>query len=145
MTRSVVLDAQQRQTLLDRYRKDHDPEVRFRAHILLLLAEGHTWATVAMLLFCSSRTIDRWVKRFQREGVEDLAGHKPGRPFRFAASWIAVVVEWVTAKAPREFGFLRSRWCCEAVAAIAALGLLFYAALMPETRGLKKAPQVGQI
>jgi hypothetical protein len=77
--------------------------------------------------------------------VEDLAGHKPGRPFRFAASWIAVVVEWVTAKAPREFGFLRSRWCCEAVAAIAALGLLFYAALMPETRGLKKAPQVGQI
>jgi hypothetical protein len=34
MTRSVVLDAQQRQVLLDRYRKDHDPEVRFRAHIL---------------------------------------------------------------------------------------------------------------
>ena len=32
MTRSVVLDAQQRQTLLDRYRKDHDPEVRFRPH-----------------------------------------------------------------------------------------------------------------
>src|SRR4051812_21892188 len=117
MTRSVTLDARQRQALLDRYRKDRDPEVRFRAHILLLLADGHTWATVATLLFCSSRTIDRWVKRFRREGVEGLAGRKPGRPFRFAASWVATVVEWVTKTAPRHFGFLRSRWC-EAVALV---------------------------
>src|SRR5512147_58275 len=116
MTRSVTLDARQRQALLDRYRKDHDPEVRFRAHILLLLADGHTWATVCTLLFCSSRTIDRWVKRFHQEGVEGLVGHKTGRPFRFAADWVQVVVAWVTTTAPTAFGFLRSRWCCEAVA-----------------------------
>jgi putative transposase len=116
MTRSVTLDARQRQALLDRYRRDPDPEVRFRAHLLLLLDDGHTWATVATLLFCSSRTIDRWVKRFQAEGIDGLAGHKPGRPFHFAASWVATVVEWVTTKVPRDFGFLRSRWCCEAVA-----------------------------
>jgi transposase len=116
MTRSVSLDARQRQALLDRYRKDSDPDVRSRAHILLLLDDGHTWATVATMLFCSSRTIDRWVKRFHAEGTEGLAGHKPGRPFRFAAEWVAVAVEWVTKKAPRDFGFLRSRWCCEAVA-----------------------------
>jgi transposase len=116
MTRSVTLDAAQRRALIERYRKDPDPEVRSRAHILLLLDDGHSWATVATLLFCSSRTIDRWVKRFHREGVEGLAGHKPGRPFRLAARWIAVVVEWVTTQAPRDFGFLRSRWCCEAVA-----------------------------
>jgi putative transposase len=118
MTHSITLDARQRQALLDRYRKDLDPEVRFRSHILLLLADGHTWATVATLLFCSSRTIDRWVKRFHEEGVEGLAGHKPGRPFRFAADWIAIVIEWVTKHAPRDFGFLRSRWCCEAVALV---------------------------
>ena len=118
MTRSVTLDARQRQALLDRDRKDRDPEIRFRAHILLLLADGSTWATVATLLFCSSRTIDRWVKRFHEEGVDGLAGHKPGRPFRFAASWVATVVEWVTKKAPRDFGFLRSRWCREAVAVL---------------------------
>ncbi len=52
MTQSVTLDARQRQALLDRYRKDRDPDVRFRAHILLLLADGHTWATVCTLLFC---------------------------------------------------------------------------------------------
>jgi len=116
MTRSVTLDARQRQALLDRYRKDHDPEARFRAHILLLLDDGHTWATVCTLLFSSSRTIDRWVKRFRTEGVEGLSGHKTGRPFRFAAEWINVVVGWVKSQAPRDFGFLRSRWCCEAIA-----------------------------
>lgn len=116
MNRSVILDARQRQALLDRYRKDPDPEARFRAHILLLLADGHSWATVAAMLFCSSRTIDRWVKRFHREGVDAVAGHKPGRPFRFGAGWLAVAATWVTEKAPRDFGFLRSRWSCQLVA-----------------------------
>ncbi len=116
MTRSIALSPAQRTALLGRYRKDPDPEVRFRSHILLLLDDGHTWVTVATLLFCSSRTIARWVKRFQAEGVEGVAGHKPGRPFRLAADWVKVVVAWVTTKSPGDFGFLRSRWCCEAVA-----------------------------
>ena len=101
MNRSVILDARQRQALLERYRRDSDPEARFRAHILLLLDAGHTWEEVVALLFCSSRTIDRWVKRFRREGVEAVAGHKPGRPFRFGPGWLAVAVAWVTTKAPR--------------------------------------------
>src|SRR3954464_4158568 len=116
MTRSIDLSPAHPTTLLDCYRKDPDPEVRFRSHILLLLDDGHTWVAVAAMLFCSSRTIDRWVKRFHAEGVEGLAGHKPGRPFRLAADWVKVAVEWVTTKAPRDFGFLRSRWCCETVA-----------------------------
>ena len=70
------------------------------------------------MLFCSSRTIDRWVKRFRREGVEAVAGHKPGRPLRFGPGWLAVAVAWVTTKAPRNFGFHRSRWCCELVAVL---------------------------
>src|SRR3954453_20112969 len=106
MTRSVTLDPAQRQALLHRYRKDPDPEVRVRAHVLLLLDDGYTWATVATLLFCSSRTIDRWGKRFLAEGVEGLSGHKPGRPFRFAAEWVAPVVGWVTSRQPRDIGFL---------------------------------------
>ena len=116
MTRSVTLDARQRQALLDRYRQDRDPEVRFRAHILLLLADGHTWQAVTAILFCSSRTIDRWVKRFHDEGVEAVAGHKPGRRFRFDPACRAVVIHWVTTQWPRDFGFLRSRWTCGALA-----------------------------
>jgi transposase len=116
MTRSVILDARQRQALLERYRKDPDPEVRFRAHILLLLAEGHTWETVAAMLFCSSRTIDRWVKRFHEEGVGAVAGHKLGRPFRLDPAYRAVVIYWATRKLPTDFGFLRSRWSCGVLA-----------------------------
>src|SRR3954466_10684731 len=118
MKRSIALGPEQRAELLDRYRKDRDPEVRFRSHILLLLDDGHSWVTVASLLFCSSRTIDRWAKRFHAEGVEAVPRHKPGRPFRLAAGWVKVAVEWVTTKAPRDFGFLPSRWCCEAVAVL---------------------------
>jgi hypothetical protein len=80
MTPSIDLDPEQRTALLDRYRKDPDPEVRFRSHILLLLADGHTWATVCSLLFCSSRTIDRWVRRFREEGIE-AGGPRPPDPF----------------------------------------------------------------
>jgi putative transposase len=116
MKRSINLRPEQRNALLDRYRNDPDPGIRFRSHILLLLDDGLPWATVASLLFCSSRAIDRWVKRFHAEGMEGLGGHKPGRPFRFAASWVEVVVEWVTEKAPRDFGLLRSRWPCGALA-----------------------------
>ena len=119
MTRSVTLDARQRQALLDRYRKDPDPEVRFRAHILLLLDDGHTWADRRRAA-CSAAhgPSTAGSSGSTREGVEGLAGHKPGRPFRFAAAWVAVVVAWVTTEAPRDFGFLRSRWCCEAVALV---------------------------
>src|SRR3974377_313333 len=112
MTCSEYRDARQRQVLLDRYRKDPDPEVRFRAHILLLLADGHSWSTVATFLFCSSRTIDRWVKRFHQEGGEAVAGHKPGRRFPFVAGWLGGVVHLVSTKVPRDFGFLPTRLCC---------------------------------
>jgi transposase len=116
MTRSVVLDARERQALLERYRKAPDPDVRFRSHILLLLADGRPWEEAVALLFCSSRTIDRWVNRLRAEGVEAVVGRKPGRPFRFASRWAALAVAWVASSSLREFGFLRSPWCCEAVA-----------------------------
>jgi putative transposase len=116
MTRSVTLDARQRRVLLDRYRRDPDPGVRSRCHILLLLADGYTWEEVGTALYCSSRTIDRWVKRFPEEGLEAVAGHKPGRRFRFDIGCLAVVIYWVTTKLPSDFGFLRSRWSCGALA-----------------------------
>src|SRR5512142_1225098 len=95
------LTTKQRDELLQIYRKDTDPELRFRAHILLLLAEGHTWATIAAMLFCSSRTRDRWKKRFEAQGIEGLTGRKRGRPFRFGLACVADIVTWETTKTPR--------------------------------------------
>ena len=118
MKRSLDLTSEQRTALLDLDRGCPDPDVRFRSHILLLLSDGQTWATVSTLRYCSSRTIDRWVKRFHAEGVEAAAGHRPGRRARLDSSWLKLAVEWVTQKAPRDFGFLRGRWCREAVAVL---------------------------
>lgn len=112
----LTLTTPQRDELLQLYRKDSDPELRFRAHIILLLADGYRWDTIEAMLFCSSRTVDRWLKRFEAGGVQGLTGKKRGRPVRFGVGWIAIVVAWVTSETPRDFGFLRSRWACATVA-----------------------------
>jgi putative transposase len=112
----LPLTNEQRDALLTIYRKDPDPELRFRSHIILLLGEGHRWDTIEAMLFCSSRTVDRWLKRFQAEGVAGLTGKKRGRPFRLGLGWVALLVTWVTAKTPGDFGFLRSRWSCAVLA-----------------------------
>jgi transposase len=116
MIPSIVLNPSQRCELLALYRKHPDPEVRFRAHILLLLADGHSWQEVSSLLFCSSRSIDRWVKRFHQEGLDGLCGRKRGRPFRFSFAWARLAVALVTQLSPTHFGSLRSRWTCALVA-----------------------------
>jgi putative transposase len=54
----LSLTTTQRDELLSIYRKDPDPEPRFRAPILLLLAQGYAWGTIEALLFYSSRTVD---------------------------------------------------------------------------------------
>jgi putative transposase len=47
----LTLKPTQRDELLRTYRKDPDPELRFRAHIILLLADGHRWDTIEAVLF----------------------------------------------------------------------------------------------
>ncbi len=113
MTPSIVLSPAERNTLLDSYRSPYTtPALRLRAHLILLLADGYAWATVAAVLYCSPRTIARWRGRFGSGRVEALLGRPRGAPTRFAAHWAQVVVRWVGGLTPRAFGFLRSRWCC---------------------------------
>ncbi len=112
----LSLTTTQRDELLTVYRKDPDPELRFRAHIILLLGAGRPWSDIQAAPFCSSRTVDRWLKRFQAEGVEGLTGRKRARPFRLGLGWVALLVTWVTAQTPGDFGFLRSRWSCAPLA-----------------------------
>jgi len=112
---SISLPCEQRNIVLDYYRRHPDPAVRLRAHIILLLADGHSWSLITMVLFCSSQTIARWKTRFEEGGVPALLGQPRGRSRRFGVYWIRLVIHWVTEKAPRDFGFLRSRWCCATV------------------------------
>ena len=51
----IRLTADERKSLLDYFRHDPDPQVRQRAHLILLLGEGYSWALIAAVLFIGSR------------------------------------------------------------------------------------------
>ena len=113
MSHSINLPAEDRKTLLAWYRDPHAAELRLRAHLILLLADGYPWATLCAVLYCSSRTVARWKARFEEQGPDGLRDRPRGAPKRFGLFWAALVVAWVKDFTPRAFGFLRSRWCCE--------------------------------
>jgi hypothetical protein len=77
---SIRLSADERNTLLGHYRRHSDTQVRQRAHILLLLAQGYAWAAVAAVLFCSPDTIARWKRRFEQGGVAAVLSPAPWPP-----------------------------------------------------------------
>jgi putative transposase len=85
------LTPRQHNELLQIDRKNPDPELRSRAH-LLLLAEGHPWVTIEDVLFCSRRTIDRWLKRFEPQGRGPGREEAGDDPFRFGLGWVAVLI-----------------------------------------------------
>ena len=131
MNSTIVLAAQERKTLLDLYRHAQDPQLSRRAHLLLLLAEGYTWATIAAVLFVSTTTIARWQQRFRDAGLDGLAGQRPGRRCTAVGYWAVLVVRWVTENTPRCFGLLRSRWTC--ATAVFVLWSYFHLAISRET------------
>jgi len=57
MESHLRITAYERQALLEQYRNGVSTRARLRAHILLLLAEGYSWAVITGFLFCSTRTI----------------------------------------------------------------------------------------
>lgn len=141
MSSSITLQPDERNRLLDHYRRDDDPAVRLRAHVILLLADGWTWALITAALYCSPRTIDRWQKRFQQDRIPALFGGPRGAPHRFGTRWVTVLVDWVTRCSPRDFGFLRSRWCCAVL--VLLLGRVHHLAVSRET--VRRLLHQGQI
>src|SRR5215831_6809654 len=117
MSQSITLTPQDRKALLHTYRRAADPQLRLRAHLVLLLDDGYPWTLIALLLYTSSSTIARWQHRFHAGGITALLGQPLGRPSR-AGRWAALVVGWVLTRSPADFGFARSRWSCEAVAVV---------------------------
>jgi putative transposase len=112
MEASIVLRGGQRNALLSLYRQHPDAAVRLRAHIILLLAAAQPWSLIVAVLFCSSATIARTQKAFVAGGVPALQASGRGRKRVFGGVFLTLVLEWVQHCSPRDFGFLRSRWCC---------------------------------
>lgn len=115
---NISLKPAERRALLGRYRRATDPDVRLRAHILLLLDAGHPLASVSAVLFCSVSTISRWKRRFEREGADTVLGLPRGRKRSGVHIWATLVVRWVLTLSPINFRFARSRWSCETAAVV---------------------------
>jgi len=60
MDGTIAIRPSDRKVLLNIVKTANTHEQRLRAHILLLLDDGHTWATIAAVLYTSSSTINRW-------------------------------------------------------------------------------------
>jgi putative transposase len=116
MGSSITLPAADRQTLLWHCRRSADPDTRLRCHILLLLDDGHPWAVVVAVPFTSTATVNRWRRRYVAGGVGAVLG--AGGPRPRSRWWLGLVLRWVTELTPADFGFMRSRWTCEAVAVV---------------------------
>jgi transposase len=115
MESHLRIAAHERQALLAQYRTGTNTRVRLRAHMLLLWTEGYSWAVIAGVLFCSTRTIARWQSRVELAGVRTVLQPSPPSGSCLGAWWSAVVVRWVLEWRPRDFGFVRSRWCCKVI------------------------------
>lgn len=118
MKPSISLNADERNALLDYLRRSPNPALRLRAHLILLLADDHSWTLITTVLFCSSRTVARWQRRFLQGRVPALLGQPRGAPVRLGQRWTDLVVDWVLRSTPRAFGFFRSRWCCAVLALV---------------------------
>src|SRR4051794_22186917 len=115
MTGSIRLRPGERKTLLEECRRGSGSDRRLRAHILLLLDDGHSWAPIAAVLFTRSSTINRWRRRDLGGGLDAVLA-RPAR--RRLGWWPALVARMVLTLTPGDFGFVRSRWTCEAAAVV---------------------------
>src|SRR5260370_5194916 len=118
MDGSIVLGSSQRKRLLEVYRGSggkelHHPQARLRAHIILLLSDGHSWSLIEDVLFCSTATIARWQDRFESGGIDALLQENRGRVATLRVSWTWLIVMGVKTLTPLEFGYCVSS-CCAA-------------------------------
>jgi len=118
MDGSISLSAVNRKALLHCVRRGSEPQLRLRAHILLLLADGHTWSIIAAVLFTSPATIDRWRRRCLDGDWTGVLNKPASRRRRGSAFFVAMVIRWVTLRSPTDFGFVRSRWTCGTIAVL---------------------------
>lgn len=73
------------------------------ARLILLLAEGLTWAQVRAKLDCSDSYISRWSQRFERERLAGLFARYAGRErYKVTDRVEARVLAWTTKRKPAD-------------------------------------------
>jgi transposase len=73
------------------------------ARLILLLAEGLTWAEIRAKLDCADSYISRWSKRFEADRLAGLFARHAGRePYKVTDRVEARVLAWTTKRKPAD-------------------------------------------
>ena len=74
-----------------------------RARLILLLAQGFTWAEIRAKLDCSDSYIDRWSKRFAADRLSGLFARHAGRErYKVTDRIEARVLAWTSKRKPSD-------------------------------------------
>jgi transposase len=97
----LVLTTEQQMELETRARSRRGrADAARRARVILLLADGDSYATITAKTGCSSRTIALWKQRFATDGVAGLAArHRGSKPTVLTPALQARILAW-TRRAP---------------------------------------------
>ena len=96
--------------LQDEIRRNSEARYDHRLHAVLLVAQGMSCRQTAAVLGDAPRTVEYWVKRFDRDGFGGLAdGERSGRPPRLSVS-DRERVEEALRKSPADFGLPAQLW-----------------------------------
>jgi transposase len=109
MSSTLSLRPAQRDALLRHFRGHPDPQVRQRAHILLLLEQGYPWATIGAVLFTSPSTIARWQRRFEDGGVDALFGLAREADSRWSDE-VEATLRRALERSPDQWGYRAVNW-----------------------------------
>ena len=101
-TTPFVLTADQRLDLETRVRSGRGrADAARRARVMLLLADGRSYAAIAAMTGCSSRTIALWKQRVATDGIAGLAArHRGSKPTVLTPALEARIMTWTRRPPP---------------------------------------------
>ena len=97
--------------------KHSDGNYRRRANAMLLLHSGSSKAVVARTLSLSRSTLHDWINRYATWGEAGLVPALPGPPERTVNGSLCAYLLQLVNQLPSAYGFGRSRWTSEMLAA----------------------------
>lgn len=100
----------ERRKLDELFRSPPDPRVHERALVIRLSSQGEGLAAVARVVGRGRTTIWRWIRDFNKQGLDALfMGKSPGRPARADEEVCAALLAAVESN-PRDLGYPFTRW-----------------------------------
>jgi transposase len=111
MRKLQIEDAEVMRTALQQeIGRSEESRYHHRLHGLLLVSAGQSCREAAQLLGEDSTTVQRWVRRFERGGLEALReGERAGRPRTLdAKDWRRLQSD--LRKTPRDLGLAAANW-----------------------------------